>query len=827
MGQPAVNDVLTWDGTKGVYTPNSSAPAALTNTYIFVGNSVNVATGVPLDLSATPGTFSLANTGVLTMPDATTLLRGLLSSTDWNTFNNKVTSVTGTSNRITSSGGATPVIDIASTYVGQTSITTLGVVTTGTLSTGAIIAGVTMTLGSDAANDVYYRNASGILTRLANGTTNQVLTATTGAAPSWATATAPLTQTQVGFGSVGNVMTSDPSFTYNVANTQLTLVGSSTGANGTLLISRGDSSNRYIMIDESASFPDVAFLGFRGTGATTATMGARFSAGSPISYVFSNTSQSDLVTIDIATGAMTLGIAGTRTGLLKMTGATSGTVTIQTAAAAGTWTMTLPVDDGASGQMLTTDGAGVTSWTTPGGGVTSVSGTANRITSSGGTTPVIDIAATYVGQTSLTTLGTVTTGTWTAAVIGPAYGGTGIANNAASTITISGNFATTITVSAITTVTLPTSGTLYGTLAGSISSAQMLSSMSDETGTGVLVFGTSPTFTTDITTPLIIGGTAVGSNIIYKSTSGTGTTTAVAHQFTGGTDGATVLSTQYNDGQFLVGTTTRILGSLGVFRVGLGTGFTDIGEISAGLGGIWFNKATPALTTYALTSNATNTTLNAPTNACLIAVAGVLKATFGVSTASFAPTAASSGAATVFTFTAPASTAQTASTEALGFAYSLTTSRQWATGALTTQREFLINAPTYRFVGASTITNAATFAIAAAPIAGTNATITNAHALWVQSGQSHFDGNIEMGDTYNVILNATTGTKIGTATSQKLGFWNVTPVIQPAGATQAALAAYATGVFGLDSNANMQALYDLVVAMRTALVNTGIIKGAA
>jgi hypothetical protein len=45
-----------------------------------------------------------------------------------------------------------------------------------------------------------------------------------------------------------------------------------------------------------------------------------------------------------------------------------------------------------------------------GGTVTSVTGTANRITSTGGITPQIDIAATYVGQTSLTTLGTITTG---------------------------------------------------------------------------------------------------------------------------------------------------------------------------------------------------------------------------------------------------------------------------------------------------------------------------------------------------------------------------------------------------------------------------------
>ncbi len=57
-------------------------------------------------------------------------------------------------------------------------------------------------------------------------------------------------------------------------------------------------------------------------------------------------------------------------------------------------------------------------------GVQSVSGTAGRITSTGGLNPVIDIDAAYVGQASITTLGTVTTGTWNASVISLQYGGT-------------------------------------------------------------------------------------------------------------------------------------------------------------------------------------------------------------------------------------------------------------------------------------------------------------------------------------------------------------------------------------------------------------------
>jgi hypothetical protein len=59
----------------------------------------------------------------------------------------------------------------------------------------------------------------------------------------------------------------------------------------------------------------------------------------------------------------------------------------------------------------------------------------------------------------------ITTGAWKATAIGAAYGGTGVANNAASTLTISGAYGTTLTVSGTTSLTLPTSGTV-ATLAG-------------------------------------------------------------------------------------------------------------------------------------------------------------------------------------------------------------------------------------------------------------------------------------------------------------------------------------------------------------------------
>lgn len=55
------------------------------------------------------------------------------------------------------------------------------------------------------------------------------------------------------------------------------------------------------------------------------------------------------------------------------------------------------------------------------GGVSSVTGTTNRITSTGGSNPIIDISASYVGQSSITTLGTITTGVWNGTAIGDSY----------------------------------------------------------------------------------------------------------------------------------------------------------------------------------------------------------------------------------------------------------------------------------------------------------------------------------------------------------------------------------------------------------------------
>jgi hypothetical protein len=78
-----------------------------------------------------------------------------------------------------------------------------------------------------------------------------------------------------------------------------------------------------------------------------------------------------------------------------------------------------------------------------------------------------------------------------------------------------------------------------------------------------------------------------------------------------------------------------------------------------------------------------------------------------------------------------------------------------------------------------TYTNASTVYIDGAPTNGTNVTITNAYSFFVNAGVSYFGGDIQIADTANVVLATGTGTKIGTAASQKLAFWDKTPVAQP------------------------------------------------
>lgn len=147
--------------------------------------------------------------------------------------------------------------------------------------------------------------------------------------------------------------------------------------------------------------------------------------------------------------------------------------------------------------------------------------------------------------------------------------------------------------------------------------------------------------------------------------------------------------------------------------------------------------------TYSFTGDPDTGAYNPSANVYGISTNGVVRLQISDNTLTFAQGAVSSGSPNLLSITGGTHTNLTASTEATDVNLNLSHTVTFATGTLATQRAMLVQAPTYAFAGASTLTNAATLAISGAPIAGTNATLTNTWSLWVQGGGARFDGTID------------------------------------------------------------------------------------
>jgi len=135
------------------------------------------ATGSGGTVTSVTGTAPVVSSGgttpAISMPAATTSVNGYLTSTDWTTFNNKgsgtVTSVSGTAGRITSTGGAAPVIDLVS-----------GIATPGTTGSVSLIPVVTIDTYGRVTSITTAANPQGTVTSV--GATSP-LSSTGGATP--------------------------------------------------------------------------------------------------------------------------------------------------------------------------------------------------------------------------------------------------------------------------------------------------------------------------------------------------------------------------------------------------------------------------------------------------------------------------------------------------------------------------------------------------------------------------------------------------------------------------------------------------------------------
>ena len=336
------------------------------------------------------------------------------------------------------------------------SLTSIGTITTGGLGTGAVIAGVTMTLGTDAAFDTYYRGAS-VLTRLAPNTaaSNKFLrmigTGTAGQAPSWEA---------LGTGDIPDI-----SATYSVlaGNTSLITLGTVTTGTWTATTIKAN----YL---QSAA----------------ADLGA-----ANIEVVLSNTNGAYVTNLTTdGTITATVGFAGALTG--NVTGNCSGTAATVTGAAQASITSlgtltTLTIDD------ITINANSITS---AGASTLSITPTAGQVITFDGTI-TLD-AGVITGATSITSTAFV------GALTGNADTVTGF-TPASGSLTLAGADALTLTTSAATNVTLPTTGTLATTsnklsAFAATTSAELAGVISDEIGAGKLRFDTSVTTKTTTAT---------------------------------------------------------------------------------------------------------------------------------------------------------------------------------------------------------------------------------------------------------------------------------------------------------------------------------------
>lgn len=227
------------------------------------------------------------------------------------------------------------------------------------------------------------------------------------------------------------------------------------------------------------------------------------------------------------------------------------------------------------------------------------------------------------------------------------------------------------------------------------------------------------------------------------ATDGAGTLSLVAP--TGGATGAT--GPQGTAGTNGTNGFTGATGPAGIGTQGF-TGATGVAGSAGSVGATGATGATPAVggvstnvqynNAGALAGDASFTTNGSGTVSTTIftatSYAGIGATATSGTTLKLTQAAASSGIPTLLSVTSGAHTGMTSGVEDVGINFNLTATKQWAAGAITTQREVLIQNPTYSFVSASTITNAITVDVAGAPLAGSFATLTNKIAMRVQAG---------------------------------------------------------------------------------------------
>lgn len=260
-------------GTTGITWAQTAGQGAFTagNGITITGVSIAINTAVTVDLNTAQAlTNKDLTSGTNTFP---TLNQNTTGSAAKLTTARNINGVAfdGTGNITVTAAGST----LTGTSLAS-GIVTVGDLTAGSIGTGFVVKGVTMTLGSDASGDVYYRNSSGVLTRIAAGTQNTVFTMGASSVPSWATPASGAASADVQiFTSTGVNTWTKPA---NAKWVEVIVIGAGGGGGG----GQGNATSNQRASGNGGGGGAVARMTFRASdlGATeTATVGAGGSGG--------------------------------------------------------------------------------------------------------------------------------------------------------------------------------------------------------------------------------------------------------------------------------------------------------------------------------------------------------------------------------------------------------------------------------------------------------------------------------------------------------------------------------------------------------------------
>ena len=444
-------------GGTGTTTPSIVAGTNVSVTGTWPNQTINATAGTVTGVTATAPVVSSGGTApVISMAAATASANGYLTSTDWNTFNSKLTS--GGPLGTPSSGTATNLTGLPLS-TGVTGLLPVANGGTGT-ATPALVAGTNVTISGTWPNQTINASGGG-----GGGDVTGPASSTDNAVARFDSTTGKIIQNS------GVVINDSGEVTVGVwKGTEVGLSYGGTGASsasqarGNILPSYTGNAGKVLAVNTGAT--DAEWIAAGGSGTVTSVAVSGGTTGL-------TTSGGPITAAGTITLAGTLAVANGGTGVTTSTG--SGNVVLSTSPTLVSPVLGTPASGTATnltGLPLTTGVTGTLPVANGGTGVTTSTGTGSTVLSISPTlvTPILGTPQSgnfSTGTFTWPTFNQNTTGTAAglSATLSPASGGTGVANNAAATVTSSGNYAYTRTLTGATNVTFPTTGTL-ATLAG-------------------------------------------------------------------------------------------------------------------------------------------------------------------------------------------------------------------------------------------------------------------------------------------------------------------------------------------------------------------------